>query len=94
MDRKSFPLHQLGRTLDGIADDVHNGKGFCVLRGLEPDRYRLEDGMIVFLGIQSYIAERRMRQDEVGNMLGMATPIMVLGFSNSPISSCNGRSEQ
>ncbi|KAH9213193.1 taurine catabolism dioxygenase TauD [Leptodontidium sp. 2 PMI_412] len=69
VDRKSFPLHQLGRTLDGIADDVHNGKGFCVLRGLEPDRYRLEDGMIVFLGIQSYIAERRMRQDEVGNML-------------------------
>lgn len=69
VDRKNFPLPKLGPTLDSIAGDVHNGKGFCVLRGLETDRYCVEDGMIVFLGIQSYIAERRMRQDEVGNML-------------------------
>ncbi|PVH82365.1 taurine catabolism dioxygenase TauD [Cadophora sp. DSE1049] len=69
VDRTNFLLHQLERTLEAIAEDIHNGKGFCILRGLEADRYCLEDGMIVFLGIQSYVAERRMRQDEVGNML-------------------------
>ncbi|KAG4416259.1 hypothetical protein IFR04_010605 [Cadophora malorum] len=69
VDRTNFPLHQLQRTLDCVAEQIHNGKGFCILRGLEADRYCLEDSMIVFLGVQSYVAERRMRQDEVGNML-------------------------
>ena len=74
MDRTNFPLYRLQRTLDSVAEDIHNGKGFCVLRGLEADRYCLEDGMIVFLGIQSHIAEKRLRQDELGNMLSMVTP--------------------
>ncbi|KAL2075044.1 hypothetical protein VTL71DRAFT_8824 [Oculimacula yallundae] len=69
VDRENFQLRRLGKTLDGVADEIHNGRGFCVIRGLDANRYSLEDGMIVFLGIQSYVAERRMRQDEAGNML-------------------------
>ncbi|KAH7417717.1 taurine catabolism dioxygenase TauD [Cadophora sp. MPI-SDFR-AT-0126] len=69
VDRSNFPLPRLQQTLGSLAEDIHNGKGFCILRGLEADRYCLEDSMIVFLGIQSYVAERWMRQDEVGNML-------------------------
>lgn len=80
VDRTNFPLHQLQRTLDCVAEQIHNGKGFCILRGLEADRYCLEDSMIVFLGVQSYVAERRMRQDEVGNMLGMTIPGLMGGL--------------
>jgi hypothetical protein len=30
----------------------------------------MEDSTTIFLGIQSYIAEKRARQDEKGNMIG------------------------
>lgn len=86
MDRKNFPLVHLGFTLDALADEIHNGKGFCLLRGLEADRYSLEDGMIVFLGIQSYVAEQRMRQDEVGNVLGrIHTHALIATLTSSPV---------
>jgi hypothetical protein len=70
VERNNFPLPKLQDTLRRLASDLYNGKGFCVIRGIEPGRYCIEDGMIVFLGIQSYIAERQMRQDEAGNMVG------------------------
>ena len=62
-----------------------------MIRGLEPDRYSLEDSVIVFLGIQSHIAEGRMRQDEAGNMLGriMAPQIIVADHSDKVSSSHN-----
>jgi hypothetical protein len=69
----NFPLPQLQHVLRRLADDLHNGRGFCLIRGLEPGRYCIEDRTVVFLGIQSFIAERRMRQDEVGNMIGISS---------------------
>ena len=66
----NFPLPHFQITLRHFAEDVHYGKGFCVFRGLESEKYSVEDSTIIFLGIQSYIADQRMRQDELGNMLG------------------------
>jgi hypothetical protein len=53
-----------------LCNEVHNGKGFFVLRGLDPEKYSVEDGMVIFLGIQTYIAEQKARQDDKGNMIG------------------------
>ncbi len=70
INRDNFPLPSLHRVLRQLCNEVHNGKGFFVLRGLDPKKYSVEDGLIIFLGIQSYIAEQRARQDDKGNMLG------------------------
>ena len=70
MDSNNFPLPNLREKLQHLAEDVHNGKGFFVLRGPEPTRYSVEDSTVIFLGIQSYIAEQRLRQDSRGNMIG------------------------
>lgn len=66
----NFPLPTLGPMLLELSRAVHNGKGFCVIRGLNPADYAVEDLTLVYLGVQSYIAERRGRQDKRGNMLG------------------------
>jgi len=50
--------------------ELHNGSGFCVISGLDYEKCSIEDNTIIFLGIQSFIAEARARQDEKGNMLG------------------------
>lgn len=66
----NFPLPTLGPKLRELSRDVHSGKGFCVIRGLEPAAYSVEDLTLAYLGVQSYIAEQRGRQDERGNMIG------------------------
>jgi hypothetical protein len=48
--------------------ELHRGRGFFLLRGLDPNDYSPEDNVILFLGISSYIAERRGKQDAQGNM--------------------------
>ncbi|SPQ17856.1 bfe5bfca-34d7-4bdd-97d5-e3807ddf06a2 [Thermothielavioides terrestris] len=65
----NFPLPTLGPKLKELSRDVHDGRGFCLVRGIDPSSYCVEDLTLVYLGIQSYIAEQRGRQDKRGNML-------------------------
>ena len=48
---------------------IHEGRGFVVMRGLEPDRYSNMDNVLLYLGVTSYIAERRGMQDFDGRMI-------------------------
>ncbi len=66
----NFPLPTLGPKLDLIRRDIHQGKGFALIRGLDPRKYSVEDLTMIHLGIQVYIANRQGRQDRKGNMLG------------------------
>lgn len=70
MDSSSFPLPTLGPKLKAMSGDIHDGKGFGVLRGIDPASWSVEDLTLVYLGIQSHVAEQRGRQDKRGNMLG------------------------
>ncbi|SCO00523.1 uncharacterized protein FFB20_11240 [Fusarium fujikuroi] len=67
--RQNFPLPTVGRKLDLMRLNVYEGKGFGLVRGLNPLNYSTEDLTMMYLGIQSYIANRRGRQDKKGNML-------------------------
>ncbi|KAF7193762.1 Taurine hydroxylase-like protein SAT17 [Pseudocercospora fuligena] len=69
VDEKSFPLPTLGPRLESASNDVYNGRGFTIVRGLDPESFSLEDYTIVYLGVSSYIAERRGKQDQRGSML-------------------------
>jgi len=52
-----------------MCDDLYNGRGFGIVRGLNPDDYELGDLTILYLGISSYIAQVRGKQDQRGSML-------------------------
>ncbi|EEY15110.1 taurine catabolism dioxygenase TauD [Verticillium alfalfae VaMs.102] len=69
VSRGTFPLPSLGLRLDKICADIYEGRGFAIVRGLDPDEYSVEDLTIVYLGISSYIGERRGKQDQRGSML-------------------------
>lgn len=67
----TFPLPTVGpNVLSRMRDDLHQGKGFAVLRGLDSKKYPVEDLTTIYLGVQAYIANRCGRQDKKGNMLG------------------------
>ncbi|KAK7928359.1 Clavaminate synthase-like protein [Apiospora marii] len=69
-----FPLPVLGSRLDKLRQDVYSGRGFVIIRGLDPDRHTEEDTTIIYLGLSSYIAERRGKQDQRGSMLSKKKP--------------------
>ena len=71
----NFPLPTLSQKLHALAREVHRGLGFGTLRGLELAELSHEDNLIIYLGVSSYIGQRRGVQDTQGNMLGMSLPI-------------------
>jgi hypothetical protein len=69
VSQETFPLPKLRSKLEGIANELHNGIGFVVLRGLDPAKYTALDNVLLYLGVTSYIAEKRGCQDSSGNMI-------------------------
>jgi len=69
LSSSTFPLPSLGPALGGLARQIHEGSGFFIVRGLNPDNYSHKTSMVMYVGMSSYIGETRGRQDEFGNML-------------------------
>ncbi|KAK1756955.1 hypothetical protein QBC47DRAFT_443599 [Echria macrotheca] len=70
VSRESFPLPTLEAKLDAACRDIHDGRGFVVLRGLDPQRYSKEDNINIYLGVAAYIGDIRGIQNKKGDMLG------------------------
>lgn len=69
VSKETFPLPILAERLEEVAQDIHNGIGFTILRGLEPRRYTAVENVLIYLGVTSYIGPTRGVQDSSGNML-------------------------
>jgi len=71
VNRDNFPLPTVGARLDAACHEVHDGKGFATIRGLDPDRYSAEDNLVMYLGLADYIGNIRGVQDRRGTVLSM-----------------------
>jgi Taurine catabolism dioxygenase TauD, TfdA family len=69
VDKLTFNLDKLQAKLARIRDELINGIGFFVLRGLPTDKWTVRQCSIVYLGIGSYIGHR-LSQNRQGHMLG------------------------
>lgn len=69
ISQSTFPLPNLGQKVSKISLQLDFGCGFFVLRGFEPRKYSSEENVILYTGIASYVADKRGRQDEQGNVL-------------------------
>ncbi|KAH6659976.1 hypothetical protein BKA67DRAFT_653179 [Truncatella angustata] len=65
----NFPLPNLGPKLRSIRHELYDGRGFSVIRGIDPKDFTVEDLTMIWLGVQAYIADQRGCQDHKGNML-------------------------
>ncbi|PUU83499.1 hypothetical protein B9Z19DRAFT_1141624 [Tuber borchii] len=71
--RQTFQLPTLGPRLISLGTSLYNGRGFFVLRGLNPKKYSSEENVLIYAGISCWVAEKRGRQDEHNNMLQSRT---------------------
>ncbi|KAI9770132.1 MAG: hypothetical protein M1840_003582 [Geoglossum simile] len=62
LSTQTFPLpEELSSRLQSINNKVNNGRGFVVLRGLQPAKYTEEEIVILYAGLTSYVANNRAR---------------------------------
>jgi len=52
-----------------MSKDLYQGRGFAVLRGLDPDAYSKDDSTVLFLGVSSYIGDKFGKQDMRGSTI-------------------------
>jgi hypothetical protein len=67
--RDDFPLDVLAATLERIADELENGRGFVLIRGLPVERYSEEQATMIFWGIGRHLGIP-VSQNGAGDLLG------------------------
>jgi hypothetical protein len=67
--RQDFPLPTLGPVLDRLCDDVLNGHGFVLLRGVPVEDRPIAESAAIYWGIGTYFGSARS-QNAKGHLLG------------------------
>lgn len=67
--RDDFPLPTLGPVLDDMSDEIQYGRGFQVIRGLDPEHYELDDLKMIVWGIGQYLGTGIVQNKE-GDLIG------------------------
>lgn len=70
--RDDFPLAGLGETLAGLLEQIQNGRGFALIRGLPLDRWSREQIEAVYWGIGSYLGNP-ISQNGEGQLIAEVT---------------------
>ncbi|KAF3912455.1 hypothetical protein ABW20_dc0103813 [Dactylellina cionopaga] len=62
----TFPLPSaLSDRLKQVSQNIYNGCGFGIVRGLNPDSFTEEENTLVFAGLSAHIASQRGFQDSI-----------------------------
>jgi len=69
IEREHFPLSTLPRRLARVFDEIYDGRGFVVVRGLPVTRYSAEDVGLIFWGLGRYLGAP-LYQNPQGDLLG------------------------
>lgn len=70
--RELFPLPTLGPELRRLADELINGRGMVLLRGVPVERYSKDRASAIYWGIGTYLG-RPWPQNAKGHLLGDVT---------------------
>ena len=66
--REDFLLPTLGRRLEKIIEELEEGRGFVLLRGLPVEKYSLDQMRLIYWGIGSYFG-RAVAQNNQGDII-------------------------
>ena len=74
IERHDFPLDAIADDLERIRDEVENGRGIVLIRGLPVDRYSREDTCRMFWGLGTHFGQA-VSQSLMGDRLGHVTDL-------------------
>ena len=67
--REDFPLPTLGARIAAVSDEIQNGRGFALLRGIPVEDWGTELSAAAFYGVGAHIGKARS-QNAKGHILG------------------------
>lgn len=67
--KDDFPLPGLAGRLEDISDEIQFGRGFQVIRGLQPGRYSVDELKMIFWGLGQYLGTGIV-QNKQGELIG------------------------
>jgi alpha-ketoglutarate-dependent taurine dioxygenase len=70
--RESFPLRAFGETIEGVLNEVQNGRGFAIFRGLPVERYERADLEMIYWAIGAYMGQV-ISQNGIGDLIAEVT---------------------
>ncbi len=70
--REAFQLPLLGPVLEDISDEIQNGRGFAVIRGLDISQYQTRELACLLWGIGTHLGEGIV-QNADGDLIGQVT---------------------
>jgi len=74
--REAFPLPDFGATLAGILDELENGRGFALLRGIPVERYDESSLHRLYWGIAVHLGDM-ISQNAKGDLIGRVEDVGV-----------------
>jgi hypothetical protein len=69
ISKETFPLPQLGARLAQVLHELLHGRGFVLMRGLQPGRWSREQTAVAYLGLGAHFGAPRS-QNAKGHLLG------------------------
>ena len=85
---QDFPLQQLQDRLLGVADELENGRGFQLLRGLDVARYSEADLRTIYYGLGLHLGTP-VCQNPRGDLLGMVMNVGDVNDKNTRVYETN-----
>lgn len=67
--RELFPLRCLAEELDHLLDEIENGRGFALVRGIPRERYTDEECELIYWGLGAHLGNP-VSQNARGHVLG------------------------
>ena len=86
--RDDFPLPALAARLSGIADELEDGRGFVLLRGLPVERFTAEEIDIIYYGLGLNLGQP-VRQNPKGDLLGQVMNVGDVNDKNTRVYQTN-----
>jgi hypothetical protein len=69
LTREDFPLPNVAARIAGVRDQIENGRGICVLRGLPTGPYTKDELRLIYWGLGRHIGTA-VSQSKDGDLLG------------------------
>jgi len=73
-EKQDFPIGSFQSGIDRIMDELEEGFGFILIRGLDESRYNEEEMKSIYYGIGLHMG-KTVKQNPKGDLLGMVTNV-------------------
>ncbi|MBA4501354.1 TauD/TfdA family dioxygenase [Marinobacterium marinum] len=87
-EQSDFPIEPIRPSIDRILNELEEGRGFILIRGLDADRYSEEELQSLYYGLGLYMG-RSVKQNARGDLLGMVTNVGDLDDKNTRVYETN-----